>query len=68
MNWVQIALGVLTAAVTLVAVALVARAAARIVRIIRLGQSDGTRIGPFGPRIRTTLVETLGHTPRRRPA
>ena len=62
MSAVQIVLGVITALLTVVAVVLVWRTVARMVAIVRLGQSDGTRTGPFGPRLKTMLVETLGHT------
>src|SRR4051812_50047331 len=33
-----------------------------MIRIIRVGQPDDTRTGPFKPRIKTLLVESLGHT------
>ena len=62
MGAVNVVLGVVTGLATVVAVALVARTVARMVRIIRVGQPDETRSGPFGPRMRTMLVETLGHT------
>ena len=62
MGPVNVVLGVVTALLTVVAVVLVTRTVARMVAIIRLGQADGTRTGPFGPRFRTMLVETLGHT------
>ena len=53
---------VISLAVTLVAVALFARAAARIVAVVRLGKPDPTRSGDAGERLRTMLRETLGHT------
>jgi Fe-S oxidoreductase len=59
---VNVVLGVVTALLTVVAVALVARTVARMVAVVRLGQADGSRTGPFGARFRTMLVETLGHT------
>jgi Fe-S oxidoreductase len=62
MTVVQVVLGVVTALLTVVAVVLVARTVARMVRIVRVGQPDGTRTGPFGPRFRRMLTETLGHT------
>src|SRR4051794_30755216 len=62
MSAVQVVLGVATALLTVVAVVLVTRTVARMVAIIRVGQPDGTRTGPFGPRLKTMLVETLGHT------
>ncbi|MCE0765397.1 4Fe-4S dicluster domain-containing protein [Pseudonocardia kujensis] len=62
MTWVQYVLGIVTVLSAVVAVALVWRTAASMVSIIRLGQADGTRSGPFGPRFATMLKETLGHT------
>ena len=62
MSWLQIVLGVVTALSAVVAVALVARTVARMLSIIKLGQPDPTRTGPFGPRFATMLKETLGHT------
>ncbi|WP_219412477.1 (Fe-S)-binding protein [Pseudonocardia nigra] len=62
MHWLQIVLGVLTAVITVVAVVMVARTVRHLVGVIRLGQPDGSRTGPIGPRLRTMLVETLGHT------
>jgi hypothetical protein len=47
---------------TLVAVALVAQTAGRIVATVRLGQPDPTRRGDWAARTREMLVETLGHT------
>ncbi len=49
-------------AVTLVALALVARAAAYIVSVVRLGQPAPERFGDGGGRTRAMLIETLGHT------
>src|SRR5213078_2625634 len=43
-------------------VALVAVAVRRIVRVLRLGQPDPARFTDKGARLRTMLVETLGHT------
>ncbi|MEO5832470.1 MAG: (Fe-S)-binding protein [Nakamurella sp.] len=37
-------------------------AAIRMTRTVRLGQPDPTRNGPVGPRLKTMLTETLGHT------
>ncbi|MBN9759684.1 Fe-S oxidoreductase [Pseudonocardia sp. Ae406_Ps2] len=62
MTWVQYTLGIITVLSAVVAVALVSMTVTRMVRIIRLGQSDPTRNGPFGPRLVTMLKETLGHT------
>ena len=62
MGWLHIVLGVLTAVITIVAVVLMTRTVMRLVSVIRLGQPDATRNGPFGPRLRTMVVEFLGHT------
>ncbi|MEQ3552212.1 (Fe-S)-binding protein [Pseudonocardia nematodicida] len=62
MTWVQYLLGTVTVVSAIVAVTLVWRTVARMVSIIRLGQPDPTRTGPFGPRLVTMLKETLGHT------
>ncbi|MBC3191819.1 (Fe-S)-binding protein [Pseudonocardia sp. C8] len=62
MTWVQYTLGTVTVVSAIVAVVLVARTVAKMVSIIRLGQLDPTRTGPFGPRFATMLTETLGHT------
>ncbi len=49
--------------VTLVALALVTQAVARMVAVVRLGQSDGgTRWNDKGRRTARMLTETLGHT------
>jgi len=38
------------------------RGAARMVRVIRLGQPDTTRNGPFVPRLRQLVIEVAAHT------
>ncbi len=53
---------VVSLAATVVALALAARAVARIVAVVRLGQPAPGRTRPVGPRLVTTLKETLGHT------
>jgi Fe-S oxidoreductase len=53
---------VVSLVVSVVAVALVVQAAAKIVRIVRLGQPAPTRRGRVGARIRSMLAETLGHS------
>ena len=58
----QVAAITLSLLATLVALALVVQTAAHIVQVVRLGQPDPTRLGDWGARTRTTLVETLGHT------
>ena len=67
MGSVQIVSTVLAAAVTIVAVALAARAVTRIVRVIRLGQPDPERLTDKGARTKTMLTETVGHTRWTRP-
>ncbi|PRX92114.1 (Fe-S)-binding protein [Allonocardiopsis opalescens] len=62
MDALRLVLGVVTTAVTVVAIVLMALAVIRMVRVIRLGQPAPGRTGPLWPRLRTTLVETLGHT------
>src|SRR4051794_35995338 len=49
------------AVATLVGVALFARTVGYLVRVIRLGAPDPTRGGSSGDRLRSVLVETLGH-------
>src|SRR3712207_3156171 len=62
MGSVQIVATVLAAAVTVVAVALAARAVSRMLAVFRLGQPDPTRTGDAGTRTATMLRETAGHT------
>ncbi|HEY8371633.1 MAG TPA: (Fe-S)-binding protein [Pseudonocardiaceae bacterium] len=62
MGALQITLGLICVAVTLVAVVMVAQTVTRMVRTVRLGQPDPSRKSPFGPRFGTMLKETLGHT------
>ncbi|WP_068797260.1 heterodisulfide reductase-related iron-sulfur binding cluster [Pseudonocardia sp. HH130630-07] len=62
MTWVQYTLGIVTVLSAIVAVVLVARTVAYLVKVIRAGAPDPTRTGPFGPRFTTMLTETLGHT------
>jgi Fe-S oxidoreductase len=52
----------ISVAVTLIALALVAQATAKIVSVVRLGQPDPKRAGDGGRRLATMLRETLGHT------
>ncbi|HEU4422818.1 MAG TPA: (Fe-S)-binding protein [Pilimelia sp.] len=62
MGSVQIATTILAAAITVVAVALAVRAVRRMVAVIRLGQPAPERLDRRGTRLRTMLVETVGHT------
>ena len=58
----QAAAIVVSLAVTLVAIALAARAVGQIVSVVRLGQPTGGRTDRPGTRTTTMLRETLGHT------
>ena len=62
MGALQITLGVIAVAISLVAWTMFVRTIARFVRIIRLGQPDGTRNGPFVPRMKTLITEFAAHT------
>src|SRR4051812_2442977 len=58
----QIVLGTISVVFLIVAVWLFVRAVRAMIRIIRTGQPDGTRFGPVTTRLKTLLVESLGHT------
>src|SRR3954451_1252918 len=58
----QIVLGTISVLFLIVASVMFYRAVRAMLRIIRTGQPDGTRTGPFADRIKTMLVESLGHT------
>src|ERR671912_1962540 len=58
----QIVLGTISVLFLIVASVLAYRAVRAMVRIIRTGQPDGTRFGPVKQRLKTMLVESLGHT------
>ncbi|GAA3007547.1 (Fe-S)-binding protein [Actinokineospora diospyrosa] len=62
MGAVQLALGLVAVAVSVVAWAGFVRTVARMVATIRLGQPDATRNGPFVPRLRTLVKEFAAHT------
>ncbi|WP_199513304.1 (Fe-S)-binding protein [Nucisporomicrobium flavum] len=62
MGIAQIVATVLAGAVTLVAVVLAVRAVMTMTAVIRQGQPAPERFTDKGPRTRTMLVETLGHT------
>src|SRR2546430_310738 len=62
MGSVQLVVAPVALAATVVAVALVIWAVRRMVKVIRLGQPDPERFTAKGARLRTMLVETLGHT------
>ncbi len=62
MSSLSIILTVACAAVTVVAIVMIARTVTRMVSTIRLGQPDPTRSGHPGRRLATVLKETVGHT------
>ncbi|MGH3951427.1 MAG: 4Fe-4S dicluster domain-containing protein, partial [Pseudonocardiaceae bacterium] len=62
MGALQITLGVIGVAVSLVAWYIFASGVVRQVRIIRLGRPDATRNGPFVPRMNTMIKEFAAHT------
>jgi Fe-S oxidoreductase len=62
MEAVQIVTATVAVVITLVAVALVARTVARMVKAVRLGAPDPTRTDAKGTRFATMLRETVGHT------
>ncbi|KAA9153072.1 (Fe-S)-binding protein [Amycolatopsis acidicola] len=62
MGALQITLGVVGVAISIVAWIMFVAGVWRMVRIIRLGQPDATRNGPFGPRLTTLIKEFAAHT------
>ncbi|WP_367134111.1 (Fe-S)-binding protein [Saccharothrix sp. HUAS TT1] len=62
MGALQLTLGAIGVAVSVFAWGLFVAGVLRMIRIIRLGQPDATRNGPFGPRLRTLVVEFAAHT------
>ncbi|HET6504810.1 MAG TPA: (Fe-S)-binding protein [Amycolatopsis sp.] len=62
MGALQVTLGVIGVAISLVAWVLFAGGVRRMVRIIRLGQPDATRNGPVRARLRTVVTEFAAHT------
>jgi len=62
MGALQITLGVIGVAVSVVAWGMFVAAVLRQVRTIRLGQPDPTRNGPFLPRLATLVKEFAAHT------
>src|SRR3954471_6009884 len=58
----QIVLGTISVLFLIVASVMAYRAVRAMVRIIRIGQPDGTRFGPAKTRVKTLLTESLGHT------
>ncbi|PXY34648.1 Fe-S oxidoreductase [Prauserella sp. PE36] len=62
MGALQITLGVIGVAVSVVAWGVFVAGVLRQIRIIRLGQPDATRNGPFVPRLNTLIKEFAAHT------
>lgn len=62
MGAVQLVLGLICIAVTVVAVVMVVRTVRQMVSSIQLGQPDPNRKGPFGARFSNMLKEVVGHT------
>ena len=58
----QVVLGTISVVFLFVAVVYTTRAVRAMLRIIRTGQPDSSRRGPFADRIKAMLVESLGHT------
>ncbi|TVT62167.1 (Fe-S)-binding protein [Amycolatopsis rhizosphaerae] len=62
MGALQITVGVIGVAISIVAWIAFVAGVVRMVRIIRLGQPDGTRNGPFWSRLGTLIKEFAAHT------
>ncbi|MFE9744419.1 (Fe-S)-binding protein [Saccharothrix saharensis] len=62
MGALQLTLGAIGVAVSVFAWGLFVAGVLRMIKIIRLGQPDATRNGPFVPRLRTLIVEFVAHT------
>ncbi|MGH3438984.1 MAG: (Fe-S)-binding protein [Sciscionella sp.] len=62
MGALQITLGVIAVAISVVAWSMFAATILRMVRTIRLGQPDATRNGPFLPRFGNLVKEFAAHT------
>ncbi|SDF57435.1 Fe-S oxidoreductase [Lentzea fradiae] len=58
----QLVLGLVAVAVSVVAWGVFVAGVWKMIKIIRLGQPDGTRTGPFWPRLKTMVVEFVAHT------
>ncbi|MCP2250729.1 (Fe-S)-binding protein [Lentzea aerocolonigenes] len=58
----QLVLGLVAVAVSVVAWGVFGAGVGKMIKIIRLGQPDGTRKGPFWPRLKTLIVEFVAHT------
>ncbi|MDQ3576681.1 MAG: Fe-S oxidoreductase, partial [Actinomycetota bacterium] len=62
MGAVQLTLGLVAVAISIVAWGMFVRTVARMISIIRLGQPDATRNGPFVPRMKNLIIEFAAHT------
>ena len=62
MGVVEIICTTIAGLITLVAVALAARAVTRMLGVVRQGQPDPARLGSWGARTKVMLKETAGHT------
>ncbi|MFF0546750.1 Fe-S oxidoreductase, partial [Nocardia thailandica] len=62
MNTATITLGIIGAAVTLYCWLTLARGATRMIRVLRSGRPDSSRLRPVLPRLRTVAVEVAAHT------
>ncbi|TQN28828.1 hypothetical protein FHX37_4193, partial [Haloactinospora alba] len=62
MSVLQITLGLICAAMTVVAIAMLAMTVTRMIRTIRLGRPEPGRGGPLGTRLAVMVKEILGHT------
>ncbi|MGZ3141712.1 (Fe-S)-binding protein [Lentzea chajnantorensis] len=58
----QLVLGLVAVVVSVVAWGVFVAGVWKMIKIIRLGQPDGTRTGPFWPRLKTMVVEFVAHT------
>src|ERR1041384_3093664 len=58
----QLVLGLVAVAVSVVAWGVFGAGVWKMIKIIRLGQPDGTRKGPFWPRLKTLNLEFVAHT------
>ncbi|MFE5480877.1 4Fe-4S dicluster domain-containing protein, partial [Nocardia sp. NPDC056541] len=62
MSTVTIALGVIGVIITAICWGSLALGLSRMIRVLRSGQPDRSRIGPVLPRMKTVIVEVLAHT------
>ncbi|MGW0329297.1 (Fe-S)-binding protein, partial [Nocardia sp. NPDC003183] len=62
MSTVTITLGVIGVIITAICWGSLALGLSRMIRVLRSGQPDRSRIGPVLPRMKTVVVEVLAHT------